>query len=51
MKTADIVSGFFIAIFLYLILQKPDTTAEIIKALAGGLGNITANLQGRDTGN
>jgi hypothetical protein len=47
MKTPDIVGGIFILIFLYLVINKAETSAKIIQSLTGGVTQTIAVLQGR----
>jgi hypothetical protein len=45
----EIVSIFFVAIVLYLILINGKQTTAIITALGSQITNATATLQGRDS--
>lgn len=47
MKTPDIAGGIFILIFLYLVINRADTTAKLITSLSGGVTQTIAVLQGR----
>jgi hypothetical protein len=50
MKTPDLVGGIFILIFLYLVINRADTTAKLIESLSGGVTQTIATLQGRGQG-
>lgn len=44
----EIVSIFFVAIVLYLLLSNGQQTVALVNSIGGQISNAAATLQGRD---
>jgi hypothetical protein len=47
MNAKEIIGGFVLLIFVFLILNKGDASNKIIQGLGGAITNLTKALQGR----